>query len=74
MAQPRNEPPNLETRLLVWVEILESVVAEAKRTVAEIRTGGGSGLPPESHPTGSGSGLPPVPHPHQEPQNDREQP
>ncbi len=35
--QPREEPPNLEARLLVWAEILDGAVAEVKRTVSEIR-------------------------------------
>ena len=55
MPEPRGDPAQIETRLLVVAEMLDRAVAEVRKTMAEIKGGtytepppAGNALPPES--------------------------
>lgn len=47
------DPSQIETRLLIVAEMLERAVAEVRRTMAEIKGGFESDLPPKSDAKGS---------------------
>ncbi len=50
MPEPRGDPAQIETRLLVVAEMLDRAVAEVRRTMAEIKSGTYTDPPPATEP------------------------